>query len=236
MHKHKRRRRSASIQRSIVLMTSWMLLVFLSLSGSLAMLITQTDRVTNTFTLVEVPNKVVEDIESEPGVKNDVKIQNTGDADAYIRAAVIFTWVEDKGDGSVTGNVYSTVPKEDKDYTIEWENVTEATEKDWIKGDDGYYYYTSPVAPDGETGVLLTNCKMVTSSENIPAGYTLSVEIISQSIQADGVGDDGSGVLQPAVVLAWGTTNGGSVKKVSDDRSLTIEQPSAVTDDDTTTE
>lgn len=51
----------------------------------------------------------------------------------------------------------------------------------WVKK-DGYYYWRSVVASKGNTGELLT-CQL-NKDATPPDGYTLSVEILAQSIQA----------------------------------------------------
>ena len=66
---------------------------------------------------------------------------------------------------------------EGTDYTMTMSSGTA-----WIKGSDGYYYYTSPVAADDTTGVLISSCTEKT--EKAPAGYRLSVEIIAEAIQS----------------------------------------------------
>ena len=64
---------------------------------------------------------------------------------------------------------------------------------EWAKIGD-YYYYKGKVAPDGETGILFTNCK-VKEGVTPPEDYTLSVEILAQSIQA--------GTSDEAIKQAW---------------------------------
>ena len=130
-------------------------------------------------------------------VKNNVTIQNDGDTEAYIRAAVVVTWQDSEG------KVYAVKPEVGVDYQI-----TFPTGTGWVyRTADGFYYYTSPVVPEDNavttdvvedsTGVLLTNCMPLKAA---PAdGYTLSVEIVAESVQAKGF--DGS---DKAVVKAWG--------------------------------
>ena len=71
----------------------------------------------------------------------------------------------------------------------------------WEQGSDGYYYYKSKVSADNETSILFTGCKLADGAK-APDGYYLSVEIVAQSIQADGT--DASG--NHPVTLAWGAT------------------------------
>ena len=56
------------------------------------------DAVTNSFTPSEVTCQVVEEFENGVSTeKTGVVIENTGDASAYIRAAIVVNWVDEKG-------------------------------------------------------------------------------------------------------------------------------------------
>ena len=72
------------------------------------------------------------------GVKKDVKIKNTGDTQAYTRAAVIVTWKD------ASGNVNSSVPVPGTDYNINYN----LTANGWRKASDGYYYFRSRSIPE----------------------------------------------------------------------------------------
>ena len=70
--------------------------------------------------------------------------------------------------------------------------------KDWIKGSDGYYYYTKAVPVGGSTGNLLE--KAMTLDEN------MQVVVLADAIQA---------MPKQAVIDAWGVTvdSNGSISK-----------------------
>lgn len=75
----------------------------------------------------------------DPTHKSDVRIQNTGNAPAYIRAAIIANWVNEFG--QVKGqNVW-----DDK------ANISGLTTGGWVEGTDGFYYYPYIVDPGQET-------------------------------------------------------------------------------------
>ena len=158
-------------KRSLVLVVSVLVLLLAVAGGTLAWL-TARDSVNNTFTPAHVTCDVAEKFEN--GIKSGVKIKNTSDIPAYIRAYIVVTWKD------ADGNVYGQKPVEgaDKDYTMEIPSDTA-----WVTGSDGYYYYTSPVAVDGSTGVLISECKL-TEEVVKPDGYNLSVEIIAEAIQS----------------------------------------------------
>lgn len=117
-------------------------------------------------------------------VKSDVKVKNTGNATAYIRAAVIATW-QTVGSSS---EIYAITPEEGVDYEIIWGDSS------WILGDDGFWYHTLPVAPEEETRVLIYQ---LTPKGEAPDGYSLSVEIVATAIQANPT---------DAVANEWGAT------------------------------
>lgn len=159
--------------KAILLVVSLLLVMALSIGGSLAWLTTSTTPVVNTFTPGDVTTTVVEKIDN--GVKSEVKIQNTGTVNAYVRVQVIVTWQDD------SGNVNATAPKEGTDYTLTWSGTT-GENPAWFQGTDGYYYCKAPVAAGNTTAVLFTDCKPIDGKA--PAGYNLCVEILSSAIQA----------------------------------------------------
>lgn len=121
-------------------------------------------------------------------VKRDVSVKNTGSAPAYLRVAVDIYW-QDK-DGARLWDE----PAAGTDYTIEWGDKGDASATNrpssWVLASDGYYYWTSPVAPMRKTDVLI---KKVT--EHKVEGKNLVVDISTQAIQS--TPDD-------AVADAWG--------------------------------
>lgn len=163
------RRRRRRTQRPTLLLAA-LVLIFGALVGStVAFLVAESQTVTNTFNPTEVTTKIVEDFDGK--VKNNVKVQNTGEIPAYIRAAVVVTWQNN------AGQVYAQTPVEDKDYTVTWYM------EDWFKNGD-FWYYKSAVASNMSTNYLLTDCKL---KEGIkaPDGYYLCVEILASGIQSE---------------------------------------------------
>ena len=148
---------------------------------------------------------------SGPGypIKKDVSV-SVGDNDytVYVRAAIVVTWAKEDVDdnGNPVLLVHSDVPVRGIDYTLELNSESGDLDKNqWRLGTDGYYYYTSPVEGNGETGVLIRSATQVwESGSSYPVrddGYVLRIEIVAQTIQAIGTTDDDD-VL--AVVDAWG--------------------------------
>lgn len=178
-----------------VALVALLVLLCCTVAGTLAYLVDSTDPVTNTFTPAHVSTAVDETFEN--GVKSDVKIKNTGDIDAYIRAAVIINWAD------ANGNVYgggtpaaSTDDGKSGDYIISFNT------DDWKQIGD-YWYCETTTAPGALTKPLIISCAK-TSTATVPDGYDLQVTILADGIQADGVASNGKTPMEDA----WGVTPG----------------------------
>jgi len=159
-------------KKSTILLVSAVLVLTAAVGTTLAYLIAGAGPVTNIFTPSKVTTEV--DEKTDNGVKSNVKIKNTGDTEAWIRAAVIVTWQDEDG------NVYGKKPVESADYSITWSGLSENSAA-WFEK-DGFYYHKDPVAAGKETSVLFTACSPV--SGKAPEGYSLNVEILGSGIQA----------------------------------------------------
>lgn len=139
-------------KRKLLLLAAVAALLLAGVGGTVAYIVAHTDPVVNTF---EATHVAVD-------VHADGTIENTGNIDAYIRAAVVATWQDD------SGTVHATAP----DYTV--------THDGWTLN-DGFYYYSSAVAPEASTTALHAS----TTAEAPAEGYTVKVEILAQAIQAE---------------------------------------------------
>ena len=156
------------------------LVLTLSVGGTIAYLITDTDPVENIFTPGNVACEVIEKFNGT--AKSDVKIKNTGNTDAYIRAAVVVNWINK--DGKVCAGNHNN-------------SASFASADGWIlRG--GYYYYTSPVEADTSTENLINSITLDDATD----GCIQQVTILAQAIQAEGVNADG----KKPVELAWDVT------------------------------
>ena len=182
-------------RKTLLLLAALVLVVTVSVGGTIAYLIDSTESVTNTFSPASAPNNVEESFDG--AVKNDVKVKNTSTSDVkeYIRVKVLFTWQD------ANGNILPDTPAEGTDYSLTWETGTGY--KWFYCKDDGFYYFADPVDAGYSTDVLFTNCKQL---KKAPVdGYALHVEIISQSIQAEPT---------TAVVDSWKVSvNGTTISK-----------------------
>jgi len=190
----KRRNAHRSTGKSFVLLVSLVMILVVGVGGTIAFLMDSTDPLANIFNPSKVTTKVEETREGT--TKSNVRIKNTGDTDAWIRAAIVVTWQDEDG------NIYGEAPAE-TDYDMKLNLGNNA----WIKGNDGFYYWYAPVAANGsETGALITSC---TAEGAAPVeGFYLNVEIIGSGIQS-----------KPASVFnnQWGTSSGLEVKDANTD-------------------
>lgn len=169
------------IEKAVFLLLALVLLTVFGTKPTIAVLTAAADPITNTFDAGAVACLV----NSDYSVTNKAgNTSNTGTiTDAYIRAAVIVNW--EKESGSV---IYGTPPK-----------VTFDTGTGWIER-DGYYYYASKVSADSSTTPLISS---LTCDDAAPDGYSLTIRIIAEAIQAEGVIG-----TQKAAEEAWGLPAG----------------------------
>lgn len=173
-------------KKAIALLTLVIVLVLGAVGGTVAFIITQTDPVTNTFVPATISSATAQSI-----------IGNTGDAPSFARMAVVVNWV------AANGTVYAISPVEGTDYTITYDNAN------WTQGTDGFWYYNKALqsVPEGTdiraegfdatpyiTTALIQDC---TQKVQGPEGYSLKVELIASTIQAEPVS---------VVVEQWGVT------------------------------
>ena len=165
-------------KRAFLAVAMIVLLLTASVGGTAAFLTDGTDEVANVFTPADVTSEVVEPSWQDGNTaKSNVSVKNTGNIDAYMRAAIVVTWQ----DGS--GNVLSVKPRLGTDYTLDIGD-------NWTKDGD-YYYYNAAVDADAQTTKLIDTCAVI--SDAPIDGYTLHVEVIGSAIQAEGWGSGVTG-------------------------------------------
>lgn len=161
--------------KQLALLLSIVLIATVTAGGSLAYIFTQTQGLTNTFEPTKVTCQINDEMSNDKTVKTNATVENTGNVDAYIRAALVFTW------RSPDGNIAPV--------SVDASACDLSIGNDWFEKDGYYYYKTVVPATDPEntsTTALIVSCSVKDSVE-IPEGYGLCVEIIADAIQADGV-------------------------------------------------
>ena len=178
---------SSLYRKAALLLLAILAVTGFSVGGTYAYLKWSSEELENNFTaeVSEIP--AINETFTE-NVKSNVTV-SVGDTDysVYVRAVVVATWT------NAIGQIHAEAPVEGVDYTLNT-NTT-----DWFKRSDGFFYYVNPVAGNGSTTALITNCTPIKAAPD--DGYTLSVQIIAQTIQSGGMTDDGT---KPAVTDAWG--------------------------------
>ena len=146
-------------------------------AGTLAWL-SVTGVLVNQFGIGSVTPSVQEKLDGN--VKSDVKAKNTGTAPAYIRAAVDIYWQD-----ATSGARMWEEPQAGKDSKIVWsDSLRDASgansASSWVKASDGSYYWTSPVAPNTETDMLIASVTELKATE----GRNLVVDVSTQAVQS----------------------------------------------------
>jgi len=176
--------------KTILTLAALALLLTFTVSGTLAYISTSTGNVVNEFTPAKVTCAVVESFDGK--TKEYVKIKNTGNTSAWIRATVVGNWV-------VTENNQSKVvaPWSD-DIDDKYNEGTGAQE--WTKVGN-FWYYNSIVPVNTPTpGNLFADYKP-TVPEGVPADAHLELTVVCQAVQSE---------PDAAVIDAWGFVPGGS--------------------------
>lgn len=174
---------SGSRRKTITLVAALTLILALAIGGTIAWLTDSTNSVVNTFTPAHVACQVTEKFENN--VKSNVNVTNTGDIDAYIRVKLVTYRTNDAGQ-HIGGT--ATLPEF-------------RPGADWVKNGD-YYYYTLPVAPNGQPAANLIDSITLTSSYNDADGGHQAIDVMAEAIQAQGTDSNGNTPVQ----LAWGVT------------------------------
>lgn len=166
-------------KKGFLLLLSILLLLAVTVGGTVAFVMLRTEPVENQFAATYVTSRV--------NVSGDrINVTNTGNVSAYIRAAIVVNWVDSNGD------IRGVAPTA-ADYTLG------INDSQWqLDSDTDFYYCKTSVSAGGTTADLVTS---ITLNTPAPEGYSLSVEVVADAIQAQGDTDVGG---KPAYQDAWG--------------------------------
>ena len=156
-------------RKSITLAILVVLLLTFAVSGTIAYITTQSGPVENVFTPAKVDTEIEEEF-NDNNVKTSVVIKNTvaaeyGGIPVYVRVAIVGNYVD-----NTTGEIVAAWTPS---FTVD---------SGWTMVGD-YYYYTSEVAPGGETTNLLGS-PISPDTATYPNAH-LEVTVIHQSIQSE---------------------------------------------------
>lgn len=165
--------------RAAALLLSVLLLLGVTVAGTLAYLSANTVPIENTFTPSQVSCEVTETFNGT--VKSNVNVTNKSDIDAYIRVRLVTYRVNDAGQ-HIGG-------------TAEIPEFTPGP--GWVKGSDGCYYYTKPVAAGAKPETDLISSITLTGSYSDADGGHQAIDVMAEAIQS---------VPEQAVRQAWGVS------------------------------
>lgn len=140
------------------------LLVCLTIGGTVAWLVSSTSPVENTFIPGRVETEVTESFDGT--TKTAVNAVNKGNIDAYIRIKLVTYRVNEQGQ-QIGGTA---------------EIPTFTLGEGWI-AKDGYYYYTSPVAPRESPAHDLAESITLTRYNDADGGKQV-IEVMAEAIQS----------------------------------------------------
>lgn len=174
------------IKSKLIIIISLISVVCIGVGSTVAYLIANSQTENNKFIPAYVTCEI--DKTTNGALINNVSVKNTGNIDAYIRAAVIVTWVSDSN-----GKILSEAPLNGVDYTISWGGGN------WFQGTDDYWYHSTPIQPQTNTAVLLVDTQALTQKK----GYTLNFKVVATAIQSN---------PERVVTDEWGVTlNNGNI-------------------------
>lgn len=167
-----------------VLFVACVVIITFTAGSTLAWLAVKTEPVVNDFPPARVCEKIIEQFDGD--TKKNVRIQNTGNIDCFVRVAFIVNWVDK--DGKILN-----IPVSDNDFISGMDESQKILfDKYWKKYNDGFYYYRYSVKPSEQTNNILFN--VYVNAEN---GYRLDFAVVSQCIQSE---------PYDAIQEAWGVT------------------------------
>lgn len=177
MRKGKYMKPKAKKRNPAILILSLLLLLAVGVGGTVALLKTATNQVTNTFTPAEV--EIEPDEITTATTKSDIKFKNTGDVPVYVRATLVIYWTD-----TINGEVQTIAPPAGS--VVNGGSV----QPGWFQVGQ-IYYYSGPVAPTDSTTVMLD-----TITVTVPDGSTAQchIDVRAEAIQAE---------PQSAVEDAW---------------------------------
>ena len=169
MYRPQYRRRKRLNKRTTILLAFLALIVGLAAGTTLAYIFTNSTELTNTFEPARVDCEVQESFPLSQS-KSNIRIENTGNVDAYIRVRLLYNWINEAGE-------IVTKPAGYEHTTVSTANLGEG----W-NASNTFYYYTYKVKPEELTSVMLN----IPIEQTAGGGdYRLRVDVIAEAIQAD---------------------------------------------------
>ncbi len=166
------------INKIAVMAAAIVVVILVSIGGTLAWSAHQSNPVQNTFTPGTADIDIHEKVEND--IKEEVTVRNQGKSPVYVRVAVVINSLDENGN-----IIFGETP----DFVL--------NKKNWTQLNDGYYYYNGILAPGDSTANLLNE-----SFHLAQGNKKYEMDILAEAIQAGGTTPDGT----PAVEDAWKAT------------------------------
>ena len=166
----KQHRSKRKLRKSVKLVLSLLMILCITVGGTLAYLSVQTGPVVNTFTPSHVSCNVVEDYKNN--TKKSIQVENTSDIKAFIRVKLVTYRVNISGK-HIGGVAVDPVFK---------------CGEGWFKA-SGYYYYKYPVEPHNSSNDYLTK-NLLADEISLFGNYADAdggkqvIEVMAEAIQA----------------------------------------------------
>ena len=118
-------------------------------------------------------------------IKSKLLIKNTGISPIYVRAAIIGNWVTEKTEGGIT--TYDVVADWlSTDGEFDWGGIEPYSDttpvRSWLKGADGFYYYTKELAREASIPDKLFDTYTLTANAPVPDAV-LDLTIAVQAVR-----------------------------------------------------
>ena len=155
------------LKKLTTLQISLLLIVLMTVGGTVAYLAATPKAVENTFNPSSVDVEIEEEFDGTE--KTNINVTNTGDIDVYVRVKLV---------------TYRVMESDGKDERIGGTATSPAFTlgTDWVQGSDGFYYYTKLVAPgQSPSAPLADSITLVTYTD--ADGGRQAIDVIAEAIQ-----------------------------------------------------
>ena len=154
-----------------------------------------------TINIDENVNVTVTDEVTSSNVKQNLKVRNSGNVKAYLRAVIVANWVDSYG--KVMNTPWTPASG---NWTVNGSSADEPGGEGtgWILGTDGFYYYTKQVPAGADVKGKLFD---TVTPKNAPANAHLEMSIAVQAIQANLlINPDGTTFKTGDAAYGWQTS------------------------------
>lgn len=180
------------MKKKIIALVISIISIFVLIIGVSLAHFTSADSITNVFNTGDIKAEPYEPDFKPPndwtGINYDKKVQvkNTGNSACFVRVSITPRWVDENGN-AWAGDVSNSVVNLEFSNLIDLSNNSTWEENKWVKGSDGFYYYTS-ILPVGEiTSQLLDKVGATINSTTVDYPEDYSGKILKVDVKVEAV-------------------------------------------------